>query len=276
MLRLIARKLNSVHRPILLRTLCIATVVTLAACAKQDNTELQWARAALERNPQVKVLAVDADKNTLQVRVKATGETQTLTPGELAAIPIGDLLSLTSIPDTPAAPATATPEPTAIAEATPAIEELPAPITEPSKPEYTVQREDGRVRVTGPGVSIETHRPTVEETSATTQRAGEPILCDGKRMLHLDNKRIAVDGDAITARGGCELYITNSYLSATGTALTVLDATVHISNSELQGDDGSLTTSSAARVYLRSSKFIGLARRDPQSVIQDQGGNTWR
>jgi hypothetical protein len=124
-------------------------------------------------------------------------------------------------------------------------------------------------------VSIETHKPAADEI-ATAQRFDEPINCDGKRMLHIDNKRISVAGDAITARGGCDLYITNSYITATGTAVTALDATVHITNSELQGSDGSLTTSSAARVYLRTSKFTGLARRDTQSVIQDQGGNIWR
>jgi hypothetical protein len=147
---------------------------------------------------------------------------------------------------------------------------------EPAKVEYTVQREDGQVRVTGPGVSIETHKPAAEESSVPTQHFDEPIMCDGKRMVRIDNKRVAVDGDAITARGGCDLYITNSYITATGTAVTALDATVHIVNSELKGGDGSLTTSSAARVFLRTSKFSGLARRDPQSVIQDQGGNIWR
>jgi hypothetical protein len=94
-------------------------------------------------------------------------------------------------------------------------------------------------------------------------------------MLHLDNRRLNVTGDAITARGGCELHITNSHIVATGTAIVVLDATVHIANSEITGTDGSLTTSSAARVVLRNTTFTGLARRDGQAKIQDQGGNTW-
>jgi hypothetical protein len=274
MLRDYARKLHSSQRPILLATICLAATAALSGCAKQGNSELQWARAALERNPQVKVLAVDVDKNTLQVRVKSTGETLTVTPGELAAIPIGDLLALNSVPRDPARPAAvpvapADPEP----EPMPLSTEVVTP-AEPPKPEYTVQREDGRVRVTGPGVSIETHKAA--DAITTARSFDEPINCDGKRMLRIDNKRINVEGDAITARGGCDLYITNSYISATGTAVTALDATVHITNSELQGSDGSLTTSSAARVFLRTSKFTGLARRDTQSVIQDQGGNIWR
>jgi hypothetical protein len=124
-------------------------------------------------------------------------------------------------------------------------------------------------------VSIETHKPA-QELGAATQTFDEPIICDGKRMLHLDNKRINVSGDAIVARGGCELHITNSRIVAGGTGITVLDANVHIVNSEVTGTEGSLTTSSAARVLLRNSQFIGLARRDNQASIQDQGGNTWR
>jgi hypothetical protein len=193
----------------------------------------------------------------------------------LAAIPIGDLMAqtvaLTSAPRESAPIVEIPPAPVAAPEAA-----VPEPVAEPSKAEYTVQREDGRVRVTGPGVSIETHKPIAAESSVTAQHFDEPIMCDGKRMVRIDNKRLTVDGDAITARGGCDLYITNSYITATGTAVTALDATVHIINSELQGSDGSLTTSSAARVVLRTSKFSGLARRDPHSVIQDQGGNIWR
>jgi hypothetical protein len=277
MLRDCARKLNSTYRLRLSAIIGLAALFSLTACVKQENAELQWARAALERNPQVKVLAVDVDKNTLQVRIKATGETLTLAPGELAAIPIGELLASTNPPRqmTPVA-ATPTPEPATTAEPTaPEVETLTT-TAEPPKPEYTVQRQDGRVIVTGPGVSIETHKSTAQDASASAPRFDEPIVCDGKRMLHLDNKRLNVDGDAITARGGCELHITNSHITATGTAVVALDATVHIINSELQGSDGSLTTSSAARVFLRTSKFTGLARRDPQSAIQDQGGNSWR
>jgi hypothetical protein len=95
-------------------------------------------------------------------------------------------------------------------------------------------------------------------------------------MLHLDNKRINVSGDAIVARGGCELHITNSRIVASGTGITVFDATVHIVNSEVTGAESSLTSSSAAHVLIHNSQFFGLARRDTQATIQDQGGNTWR
>jgi hypothetical protein len=257
------------------------TVIALTAllgCAQDKQAELDWARAALERNPQVKVLSVDAATNTLQVRVKISGEVMTLTPGELAAIPIADLVALPAPTPPAAAPAPTSPaaetqpETPAVAATEPSAEPAPE-----SAPTYTVQRENGRVSVSGPGVSIETAPKSAStSTEGDTTRYDEPIICDGRRFLHLDNRTLNIDGDALTARGGCELHITNSRIVATGTALTVLDATVHISNSTLQGGEGSLTTSSAARVFMRGNQFKGLARRSADAKIQDQGGNTWR
>jgi hypothetical protein len=227
----------------------------------------------------VKVVAVDAQNNTIQLRIVASGATVSVTPGELAAIPISDLVTLAQQAQMQAAVPAPEPDPKPVAESSPApVEPPPAPESETpiSTPNYTVQREDGRVRVSGPGVSIETAARPTTTTEAIPVRTDEPLLCDGKTMLHLDGRVLNVEGDAITARGGCELHITNSRISASGTALVVLDATVHIANSELRGDDGSLTASSAARIFLRSSKFSGLARRDSNASIKDQGGNTWR
>jgi hypothetical protein len=246
----------------------------LAGCAQKDNAELLWARAALERNPQLKVVSVDEAANTIKVRVKITGEVLTLTPGELGAAPIADLVAHVAPPAPPPEPAATAAEPptepVAVTEPAPAA---PMP-TEPAT--YTVQREDGRVRVSGPGVSIETAPKSTQATPESSTRYDEPIICDGRRFMHFDNRTLTVDGDALIARGGCELHITNSRITATGTALTVLDATVHITNSTLIGNSSSLTTSSAARVFLRNNQFTGLARRSPDAKLQDQGGNIWR
>jgi len=256
-------------------TAAFCTALALTSCGQKENSELQWARAALERNPQVKVIATDAEHNTVKLRIVATDQTITVTPGELAALPIADLVALThAAKSTVPAPVETIPvPPTAIEQPEPPAEAPRAALTTT----YTVKREGDRVHVSGPGVSIEstaTAKPTA--TEAAPLRNDEPIICDGKRLLHLDGKRLNVQGDAVIARGGCELHITNSRILASGTAVTVFDATVHIANSELQGDEGSLTTSSAARVLLRGNRFTGLASRDPQSVIQDQGGNSWR
>jgi hypothetical protein len=257
---------------------------TLSACAKQDSGELNWARAALERNPQFKVLSVDTTKNTIQVRVKSTGETLTVAPGELAALPIGELVALTNASRVSAPAPAPAPAPVQAEPPTPAAAEVvtetvaaqPAP-PPPAAPAYKVERQDGNVRVTGPGVSIESHRSTEQETAAKAlQHFDEPIICEGKRMMHLDGRRINVDGDAIIARGGCELHITNSQITASGTAIGVLDATVHIANSKIIGTGASLDASGFAKLFIRSSQFQGVSRRDPQAQIQDQGGNSWR
>jgi hypothetical protein len=257
----------------------VIVLTALTGCAQDKQAELDWARAALERNPQVKVLSVDTATNSIQVRVKISGEVMTLTPGELAAIPVADLVTPPAPPPPPVADAAPTP-PAAVAPAEAPAVVATEPTAEPvpeSAPTYTVQREDGRVRVSGPGISIETAPKTAStNTEGDATRYDEPIICDGRRFLHLDNRTLNIDGDALTARGGCELHITNSRITATGTALTVLDATVHISNSTLQGGEGSLTTSSAARVFMRGNQFKGLARRSADAKIQDQGGNTWR
>lgn len=266
------------------------TLSILAACDAQRDAELQWARAALERNPQVKVLAVDTDQHTVKLRIVATGEITTVTAGELAAIPIADLVALNNsakqaaispakpapiaeaMPTTPAVTIVEPPAPAETITATPAP---PASQSEPMTA-YKVEREDGRVRVNGPGVSIESAPGGNAASQADSQSHDDTIVCDGPRFMHIDGRHLKVAGDGIIARGGCELHITNSTVTASGTAITVLDATVHITNSGIRGDGSSLTTSSAAHVFLRNNKFSGLARRNPQAEIRELGDNTWR
>ena len=153
----------------------------------------------------------------------------------------------------------------------------PAP-TSGSNPHYTIERTDGQVKVSGPGVSIVSSGTATVTASegAAGQRSMEPIICEGRRMLHFDNRNIYVDGDAIIARGGCELYITNSRVAASGTGVVIVDATVHIANSTIEGSLASFDARDGAKVYVRSSTLQGLPRRAEKAVVQDQGGNQWR
>ncbi|HKE96440.1 MAG TPA: hypothetical protein VKB34_19180, partial [Povalibacter sp.] len=159
--------------------------------------------------------------------------------------------------------------------AEPAMAPNPATPAEQAKP-YTIERTDGHLKVSGPGISV----VSSGTANATEDRAGapaaEPIICEGQRMLHLDNRRLFVDGDAITVRGGCELYITNSNIVASGVGVVVHDGTVHIANSYIEGASGSFEASSQAKVFVRGSTFQGLSRRDQLAMVQDQGGNQWR
>jgi hypothetical protein len=144
-------------------------------------------------------------------------------------------------------------------------------------PGYTIERSGGQVRVSGPGVSIVSSGGDADaQTMAGQQNASEPIICEGERMVHMDNRQIYVEGDAITVRGGCEMYITNSRIIATGTGIVVQDGTVHVSNSHIEGVENSFDADSRAKVFVRASTFKGLPQRSELALVQDQGGNRWR
>jgi len=95
-------------------------------------------------------------------------------------------------------------------------------------------------------------------------------------MLKLDDRKIYVEGDAIIARGGCELYITNSTIVASGTGLIVEDAIVHVANSHIEGLNGSFNATDRAKMFVRTSTFQGVPRRAEFASVLDQGGNQWR
>jgi hypothetical protein len=268
----------------------LLAVAVASACAKQEGSELQWARSALARNPDIEIVAADEKAGVFTLRNRATGEVTAVPLQEIAAAPVSQLLRK----PLPLSPATPEPAPAAAAPATPApapavqqaaVESTPVepsaaaePVATPNaaKP-YTIDRVDGQLRVSGPGISVVSAGPAATATpQAQGPHAAEPIICEGRRMLHFDNRNIYVEGDAITVRGGCELYITNSNIVASGTGVRISDGTVHIANSYIEGAASSFDADSQAKVFLRGSTFQGLPRRDQHATVQDQGGNQWR
>jgi hypothetical protein len=249
------------------------TATTEGAESRTLTSQLDWASEALRRNPQLEVLATDTDAGVFTLRMKDTGEIRAVRVTELAAVPIASLLTPTAMTE-PSAP-----EQSHDSAALPAAPAATATTAEArTAPSYTIERNDGQVKVTGPGVSI-VSSPAQTITAAerfAAQRAVEPIICEGRRMLHFDNRDILVDGDAIVARDGCELYITNSRIAATGTAVVIRDALVHVSNSTLRGAAASFDAGDGARVILRGSRFDGIPRRSERAIVQDQGGNQWQ
>lgn len=264
---------------------CVA-LLTLTACQRsveqaettaQAANELAWARAALERNPQIEVVASDTQARVFTLRDRSTGVVEVVKLDELAAAPAAQFKSAPVATVTNAtAPAAEQPV------ETPQVAEESATPTRPATPvetkNYTIDRADGQIRVSGPGVSIVSSGPATPAGAqgAAGQQPAEPIICEGRRMLHLDNRVIYVDGDAITARGGCELYITNSRIIASGTGIVVQDAVVHVSNSHIEGANGSFDATDRAKLYVRSSTFQGIPKRTQLAMVQDQGGNRWR
>jgi hypothetical protein len=246
------------------------------------KTELEWARAALERNPSIRVVGVDASTNSIKAVVKSTGDAVQFTPGELAAIPIGELVVLTqkheaAVKEVPIATANESQANAAnVAISNDVATSRPPVPGALDNPAYKVERKDGALRITGPGVSIESQKSRTSTNVAPTAGTDDPFVCDGKRLVHFDGRHLNVNGDAIVARGGCTLHITNSEITASGTALVVEGATVYVTNSKITGRSGSLDIAPEATLILRNSQFTGVARRDKQATIQDQGGNTWR
>ena len=273
-----------------------------AAVVSSEPAELAWARSALERNPQLEVLASDAQTRVFTVRNRASGQIATVHLNELAAAPLAQLktppAAVIAPPPPPAPPPVAEPTAPAAVANTQEPARLLQPPVEPEEPQaivdnspsaaaeraqtsesnYTIDRTGGQLRVSGPGVSIvSSGKPTVSAAqNVAGTLAAEPIICEGKRLLKLDDRNIHVDGDAIIARGGCELYITNSRIVASGTGLIVEDAIVHIANSQIEGVNGAFDATDRARMYVRTSTFTGVPRRAEFASVLDQGGNQWR
>jgi len=248
------------------------------AAQRVAASQFAWARAAIQRNPQVELLASDPEAGVFTLLDRLSGEVLVAGPDELAAAPLSQLSktgdTAGSARSSDSRQASDSRRDAAGAPSSGATRG--AAHDGASDAPYTIEREGGRIRVTGPGVSIVSSGQDAVDTGNTARAAGEPIICEGRRMLHLDNRDIHVEGDAITARGGCELYITNSRIVATRTGIVVHDATVHVSNSHVQGADAAFQADDGARMYVRSSTFQGVPRRTPMAQIQDQGGNRWR
>jgi hypothetical protein len=274
---------------------CIA-LLTLAACARQGGEEMSWARAALERNVAIEVVAADERSRTFTVRLKDTGELRVVRADQLiagvAAPPAGAASAKTPPEAAPASPPgePLTADSGAARAGEPAVPELAH--AEPVRPAESAPGGTGaqaggggRVLKSGPGYSIKAAAaPTPgvagrlrdsPVTSAAVERRHEPIVCQGQRLLHIDNRNLEFDGDAVSAQDGCEMHITNSHISATGVGVSARAANVHIDNSQIEGDTAAIDASEGAQVYAASTRFRGLSRRADSAAFHDLGGNIW-
>jgi hypothetical protein len=256
------------------------SAAVVAASAATPSADIAWAKAALERNPELEVLAVDPQTGVVTVKNRNTGETEAVKASELIAVPPSQLRAMQTAdappPEVDPAPETSATAPSQSAQAT--APQTGSASSGQSEGAYTIDRSGGQIRVSGPGVSIVSSGTNASGNNATGagRRTVDPFICEGRRTLQLDNRNIYVDGDALTVRGGCEVFITNSNIVASGTGIIVQDATVHISNSHIEGANASFQAEDGARMFVRGSTFQGVSRRAEQATVQDQGGNRWR
>ena len=78
-----------------------AVLLALAGCSKTSDEATTWAGAALERNPNLEVVAHDADSGAFTVRDKTSGELTVVKADEI----IGTVPSALTAATKPAAPA---------------------------------------------------------------------------------------------------------------------------------------------------------------------------
>jgi hypothetical protein len=254
----------------------------VAASAATPSADIAWAKAALERNPELEVLAVDPQTGVVTVKNRSTGETEAIKASELIAVPPSRLRAMQTAdappPEVDPAPETSATAPSQSAQATAPDTGSTTASSGQSEGAYTIDRSGGQIRVSGPGVSIVSSGTNASGNNAAGagRRTVDPFICEGRRTLQLDNRNIYVDGDALTVRGGCEVFITNSNIVASGTGIIVQDATVHISNSHIEGANASFQAEDRAKMFVRGSTFQGVSRRAELATVQDQGGNRWR
>jgi hypothetical protein len=268
----------------------------LAACGREGQDEMTWARAALERNKGLEVVAADQQSRTFTVRLKESGELRTVHSDEIVASAASLSADASRPPPAtaPAAPAAA-PAGNALAaadSAAPAEETAVPPEKEIVRSEpmsLTPQNPTGqgasagRVLESGPGYSITAAQAATPAATRGRESAGgaplerrhEPIVCQGSRLLHIDNRNLVFDGDAVSALDGCEMHITNSHISASGVGVAARAANVHIDNSQIEGEQASIDASEGAQIYVVSSRFKGLSRRVDTAAVHDLGGNIW-
>ncbi|MBV8854007.1 MAG: hypothetical protein JOY91_11430 [Sinobacteraceae bacterium] len=316
--------------------------LTAAACSRgpaAGDDRMGWARAALERNAAIAVVAADAQAGTFTVRVKETGELRIVPLDQLVAGPVGTVGPVPTgarrgngitagnsaeAANTAAAAGAAgaadstesahTPEPTnptaadntasdTVSGGTPAPSELASPgesaraaNQQPANSGTAVQpvagpratsaasAPAGQVLASGPGYTIKASGARGGDAGATAvrtargiplERLHDPIICQGARLLHIDNRNLQFDGDAISAENGCEIHITNSHIRAGGVGVQARAANVYVENSDIEGESGAIDAAQGAQIYAEASRFKGLTRRQQASDFHDLGGNVW-
>ena len=329
--------------------LAAVALFSITACGKLglggSSDEMSWARAALERNDRIEVVAVDPATSSFTVRIKETGDLRMVRADQVIAGPPGAPVSSAGTPAGPAATSTGSTTQAATSDSSQAadsgasasaggansmasagqsaatagqpagasaqdatqgaasamrqsnamasaphtgFQSEPAPASEVPNPnsDVTSITPGGRVLESGPGYAIKTaskstpmtahvERERSSTTSSAVERRHDPIICQGDRLLQIDNRNLEFDGDAVTAEDGCEIHITNSHISAKGVGVSARAANVHIDNSQIEGDSASIDASEGAQVYASSSKFKGISRRVDKSSFHDLGGNVW-
>jgi hypothetical protein len=264
--------------------LCGWALVVLAGCQKAARDDISWAQRALERNQQLQIVAVDRQARAFTVRLKDTGELRMVQADDV----VGSLPSVAPAANVPIPEKLASAAPAPTAPGVGAQNSAAAPEAKVAAIPPTTSPGPG-VIAAGPGYSIKSARSDAATNARaggfaqtdtiarglTVERRDEPIVCQGSRFLRIDSRNLEFAGDAISAEDGCEIHITNSRIAAKGVGVSARAANVHIENSSIEGQSGSILASDGAQVYAEASRFRGISRGLTTETLHDLGGNVW-
>jgi len=282
-----------------------AFVSLLTGCSKGERVrEIDWAKAALARNPTYEILATDETRGVFTVRDTDGGGVHTLHLEDLVAAPKSAVVPPAAAPAKSAATPDAAPEtPVENAQpetpAEPMVANQPAPAQAAAAgggaplaegPGYSISRGDGKeptatASLEGPGYSITRHEPEKREAgesaesvaaNSNVERRTDPIVCQGDRLMRIDGETIEFTGDAVIAEKGCDLFISNAHIRAGGIGIIARQARVHIVNSTIGGSRASYEASEGAEIYVARSTFSGVGRRFDSATMNDLGGNEYK
>jgi hypothetical protein len=276
----------------LLPHLALAFSVLLGACAKQEPPgEVEWAKAALARNPAMEILSTDEVAGIFTVRDTTNGSTYKLHTNELIAAPPPPKAAAAPAP-APAAAETPVETPDAAEAAASQTTETMAATRGAGQslvegPGYSITRGEAqdtapRPTLEGPGYSItreeaakQQSAPQAEAVASTAEKRTDPIVCQGDRLMRIDGETIDFEGDAVIAENGCDLYISNARIRAGGVGIIARQARVHIVNSTIGGSHASYEASEGAQIYVARSTMAGVGRRFDTARMNDLGGNEY-
>ena len=270
-------------------------LLVLSACGKQERAhEVEWAKAALARNPALEVIATDETAGVFTVRDTSSGSLYKVQLGELIAGPPPPKVAAkpAAAPATPQVPAeTPVENPTPVAQ--PAADQTTAETVVAARtgggaplaegPGYSISRGEAAAppsTMEGPGYSITREAPIARSSepsaeAVVVEKRSDPIICQGDRLMRIDGESIDFEGDAVIAEKGCDLYISNARIRAGGVGIIARQARVHIVNSTIGGSRGSYEASEGAEIYVARSTFTGIGRRFDTAQMNDLGGNEY-
>ena len=285
-------------------TLLLGTSLWLAACTRQETVrEIDWAKAALARNPNYEIVATDESAGVFTVRDTATGDVRTLKLKDLIASPLPAREAARPAQAAPEATPVESPQvPEDTGDAAVASNQTTEPVEIEKRPGSTALVEGPGFSITrgtgdkpeatasleGPGYKIEkpasagnapearANPPASDAQMANAERRTDPIICQGNRLMRIDGETIDFTGDAVIAEKGCDLYISNARIRAGGVGIIARQARVHIVNSTIGGIRGSYEASEGAEIYVARSTFTGIGRRFDSATMNDLGGNAYQ